>query len=307
MKRIFLIITTILLLSTSVTAIDLFIDTEEIDTDVSPTVIEGRTLVPVRAIFESLGATVEWNSETRTATGTRGDTTITLTLGSNVAYVNGEEKSLDVPAQSIDGRTMVPARFISEALDCDVTWHQETQTAAVANTLKGQHIYSSQADSHYHYNNFCNGKTYSEINLAEAVGRELVPCEKCVLFKTTSEPVDEFLYAKESVRLYYTGYTQNADGYVINLRIENDSDYTISGYIGPDAQVGNKKANMRLSFKAEPGRTAEGTITITNENLEKAGITDFKTIRASITIFDAKNNDKKLDFSTGFLIIRLKD
>lgn len=172
-------------LYTTAGAVDLYVDTALINTDVPPQVVDGRTLVPVRAIFEALDATVEWDGETQTVTGQRGDTTVIMKLGSTTAYVNGEERILDVPAQAVDGRTLVPARFISEALGCDVTWYQDTQTAAVADTMKGQQIYVTKTGSKYHYSNSCNGGTYYEATLAEAMGRGLTPCEKCVL--TSSE------------------------------------------------------------------------------------------------------------------------
>lgn len=181
MKRIIAAFIVCILLTISVNAVDLYVDMNLVQTDTPPTIVDGRTLVPVRAIFEALGATVEWDGDTRTATGTRGDVTVSIQIDNTTAYINGEEKTLDVPAQLINDRTMVPARFISEALGCDVTWYQETQTAAVADKLKGQHIFVTETGKRYHYDNSCNGGTYYEATLAEAVGRGLTPCEKCVL------------------------------------------------------------------------------------------------------------------------------
>jgi hypothetical protein len=90
--------------------------------DVAPRIENGRALVPMRAIFEAMGATVQWKSSTNTAIARRGDTEIKLVINSYIAYVNGYEVFLDVPAKIVDGRTLVPARFISEALGCVVTW-----------------------------------------------------------------------------------------------------------------------------------------------------------------------------------------
>lgn len=181
MKKSILAFLTAILLTVSASAVNLYIDTAKIETDVPPAVVNGRTLVPVRAIFESLGATVTWDQETKTATGTRDDVTVIITINDTTAYVNGEAKTLDVPAQLINNRTMVPARFISEAMGCDVTWDQATQTAAVANETKGQKIYVTKTGKRYHYDSSCNDGTYYEASLAEAMGRGLTPCEKCVL------------------------------------------------------------------------------------------------------------------------------
>lgn len=121
-----------------------------------------------------------------------------------------------------------------------------------------------------------------------------------------SQKPDELLFAKESVRFYYTGYTQTEEFFEVNLRIENDSDYTIDGRIGPDSLVGNKKIYMGLTCKTEPGRTSEGKITIKNSDIESAGLSDFKTIKASFMIHDTQNLPYQLDFGTGFITIRLK-
>ena len=180
MKRILSLLLALALLTTFAGAVNLYVDTNRVNTDVPPTIVNNRTLVPVRAIFEALGATVEWDSSTRTATGILDDTTVVIQIDNTTAYVNGEAKTLDVPAQIINNRTMVPARFVSEALACDVTWDGTTQTAAVAKELKGQKIYVTETGKRYHYDDSCNGGTYYEATLAQALGRGLTPCEKCV-------------------------------------------------------------------------------------------------------------------------------
>ena len=83
---------------------------------------------------------------------------------------------------------MVPARFISEAMGCDVTWYQQTQTVGVANELKGRQIYVTATGEKYHYDGSCNGGTYYPATLAEAMGRGLTPCDKCVLSGSTTVP-----------------------------------------------------------------------------------------------------------------------
>lgn len=99
--------------------------------DQPPIAESGRTLVPLRAIFEAFGATVNWDQATQTVTAVKGDTTIKLTLGSNTAYKNGTPITLDVPAKAVNGRTIVPVRFISESFGATVTWDQATQTVII--------------------------------------------------------------------------------------------------------------------------------------------------------------------------------
>jgi alpha-tubulin suppressor-like RCC1 family protein len=107
------------------------LDGKPIAFDQPPIIENGRTLVPMRAIFEALGATVYWNGDTRTVTATRGDTTIVLTVGSAAALVNGKRTELDVPAKLVNSRTLVPARFVAESLDCKVDWNNDTRTVVI--------------------------------------------------------------------------------------------------------------------------------------------------------------------------------
>lgn len=103
----------------------------EIACDQPPVIIEGRTLVPLRAIFEVLGAEVYWNNDTRSVTATRGDTTILLTIGSSILYRNGETIYMDVPGQIINDRTMVPLRAVSESFGSSVYWDNDTRTVRI--------------------------------------------------------------------------------------------------------------------------------------------------------------------------------
>ena len=99
--------------------------------DVSPRIINERTMVPLRAIFEALGATVEWNQEEKTVVSEKDDTTVIATIGQNVMKVNGEKKYMDIAPVVIDDRTLVPVRFIAEAFGCDVDWDQDSLTVDI--------------------------------------------------------------------------------------------------------------------------------------------------------------------------------
>ncbi len=111
--------------------ITVMVDWDEVKFDVPPTIIEGRTMVPLRAIFEALEAQVEWDPGTKTVTGSRGNTDIRLVAGSKLAEVNGKEVLLDVPATIISGRTLVPARFISEGFGANVSWDAKTRKVTI--------------------------------------------------------------------------------------------------------------------------------------------------------------------------------
>ncbi len=90
--------------------------------DTDPVIINDRTMVPMRAVFEGLGMTVSWDDITRRVTATGGGKEIVLTVGSENALVNGEGVDLDSPPIIIEGRTLVPLRFIGEASGLRVFW-----------------------------------------------------------------------------------------------------------------------------------------------------------------------------------------
>ena len=96
-----------------------------------PVSINGRVFVPLRGVFERMGAFVEWNPGTQTVTATRANSTVKLQIGSNNAWVDGSNTMMDAPARLMSGRTMVPLRFLSEALGASVNWYAQTQTVAI--------------------------------------------------------------------------------------------------------------------------------------------------------------------------------
>jgi hypothetical protein len=93
--------------------------------------VEGRTMVPLRAIFEALGATIEWDGPSWTVTATKGTTVVKLTVGEGQGYVNGKAVTLAVPAVLINSRTFVPLRFVGDALGAQVGWDQPSFTALI--------------------------------------------------------------------------------------------------------------------------------------------------------------------------------
>lgn len=102
-----------------------------IEFDVAPIIENDRTLVPLRAIFEALGAQVEWDGTTETVISAKGDDTCIFQIGNDKMFVNGEAKTLDVAAKIVDDRTLIPLRAVSEAYNCTVDWNGETRTVTI--------------------------------------------------------------------------------------------------------------------------------------------------------------------------------
>ena len=97
---------------------------------------DGRTYIPVRFVAERLGATVGWENETETVTIRKGNQTIRMSVGELWYTDNGVRKEMDVPAEymaSTDGnsRTMVPVRFVTEALGFQVEWDYPRQMVVI--------------------------------------------------------------------------------------------------------------------------------------------------------------------------------
>ncbi len=111
--------------------IQVFVNGEEIMFDVPPKIENGRTLVPMRAIFEALGAEVLWDDTTKTVTAKKGDNTVVLTIGENILYKNSSAVVLDTPAKIENSRTIVPVRAVSEGLSCFVSWDDATRSVII--------------------------------------------------------------------------------------------------------------------------------------------------------------------------------
>ncbi len=111
--------------------ITVIVDGKTVSFDQPPVLHNGRTMVPLRAIFEAINATVDWYANTQTAIGKKGNDTVHISIGSDMLLKNGKVKYLDVPAMLPGGRTLVPARAIAESFDCDVKWDGTTKTVTI--------------------------------------------------------------------------------------------------------------------------------------------------------------------------------
>lgn len=101
--------------------IDIDGETEELEA--VPYLTEGgRTMVPLRALGETLGAEFAWDGEKKQVTYRRGETVLVLTLGSATVLVNGVERAIDAPPQAVSGRTFVPLRVVTENLGFELKW-----------------------------------------------------------------------------------------------------------------------------------------------------------------------------------------
>lgn len=130
--------------------IRVFINGRAISFDQPPVMSNGNVLVPMRGVFEELGADVKWKSATQTITARKGATEIIIQIGSTFASVNGSTQQLSAPAAMVGGRTLVPLRFISEALGADVQWQAPSRTVVISSTGAGaSESYTPAQSEHY--------------------------------------------------------------------------------------------------------------------------------------------------------------
>ena len=120
---------------------------------VQPQMTNGRLLVPMRTIFEAMGATVNWDSTTQTITANRNDITIKMQINSTKVYRNDAEVNIDTPPTIINSSTLVPVRVIAESFNADVVWNDSLSFA--------RYIYIFDYDN-INTNNDCYGK-YKDI------------------------------------------------------------------------------------------------------------------------------------------------
>ncbi|MGG6309440.1 copper amine oxidase N-terminal domain-containing protein [Paenibacillus macerans] len=127
--------------------VKLFVNGEQPTTDVAPIVQDGSTLVPFRAISEALQAEVAYNPADKSITVTKDGVTLKLIINSKTAYVNGETQTLDTAATVVDGSTVVPVRFVSEAFEAIVKWEPVSQSVVIYNQSDASNTGTESTDN----------------------------------------------------------------------------------------------------------------------------------------------------------------
>lgn len=105
--------------------ISVYIDNKRVSFQANPYMENDRVMVPMRKIFEELGAAVTWDDDAQSVSAVKGQTTAILAIGLNIMYINGEPTTLDNPPVLIYDTTYVPPRAVSESLGCIVEWEND--------------------------------------------------------------------------------------------------------------------------------------------------------------------------------------
>ena len=114
--------------------ISVYVEGQKVSFDVPPQTINDRTMVPIRAIFEVMGATVNWDNATQTAICTKDNTVVKMTLNSKTEYINDVPYEMDVAPVIVDNRTLAPARYVAEAFGYFVNWDGNTKSVLINKT-----------------------------------------------------------------------------------------------------------------------------------------------------------------------------
>jgi FKBP-type peptidyl-prolyl cis-trans isomerase len=114
--------------------ISLAVNGQTIQCSQPPQIINGRTLVPLRDLDDALGAQTAWDANTQQVTVSNTVYNIAMTIGSTTLTVNGQAQTMDVAPVIIGGKTFLPARYVAEALGCQVTWDTTSQTVSISNS-----------------------------------------------------------------------------------------------------------------------------------------------------------------------------
>ncbi|MHB0912540.1 MAG: copper amine oxidase N-terminal domain-containing protein [Armatimonadota bacterium] len=117
--------------------VTVLVDRVAVRTDVPPINVEGRTLVPARPIFAALGAEVDWFPEEKHVVIQKNGDIIQLHIGESEAQIDDQVVPLDVSARIYRGRTMVPLRFVAEALGATVEYNPDTDTITIISNPQG--------------------------------------------------------------------------------------------------------------------------------------------------------------------------
>lgn len=175
MKKIIFILTFVLVITTCAFASNVSVQIngeivnfkDEQGNTVNAQIINDRTMVPMRKIFEILGVTISWDGENRIVTGVKGNTSIKLQIDNTIATktVNGNttEIVLDTAPTIVNNRTMVPLRFIAESLEKQVGWDASNRTAIIIDYGYFSNVLKTRATALYNFLNM--KKTYAEVNI----------------------------------------------------------------------------------------------------------------------------------------------
>ncbi|MBR2477057.1 MAG: copper amine oxidase N-terminal domain-containing protein [Clostridia bacterium] len=275
------------------TPVTVFIDDVQIDFDVEPIIESGRTLVPMRRIFEALGAKVDWVDETKTAVAVKDDLKIEITIDSNQMFKNQEIVELDVPAKLIDGRTLVPARAVSEGLGCKVEWNGDLRRVDITTT-------DAETDREYTYKELSHADTEKLLSMKNEFRYTF---EQMILpqnFYESSEVILTELKKKNPKVIQYVEALWDGFGIELVLQIQIDSE-TVYVFDEGEEITEELLLDSHTNILKQNGMDAENTFDVTYETTKDGNNVLLVTFR------DANSKDALYSIQCKYIAIVLTD
>lgn len=192
--------------------VNVVLDGETIIFDVPAQIINGRTMVPMRKIFESMGATVDWNNDTQTIIAQKKDITVIMQINNYVITVNGDNVMLDVPPQLVNSRTLVPARAVAESFNANVNWDGNTSTVFITTKYENNDIEAQEIITKNDFVNYIikNGQKTTDCYLLGKV------------FTENSEALFMYYYPESTKMMLGYHYEQNKNTFDVVFTLGDD-------------------------------------------------------------------------------------
>jgi len=200
-----------------------------------------RTYVPLRFVSQELGAEVKWEQDTQTATVKMTGKVISIKIGSSTPNVNGNTVNLDAPAIIINSRTMVPLRFIVEALDAKVAWDPETKAVKISKPNKTKELPPEKL------NNDTTSSLDSNLNSTES-GRAIIISTKVTPFMGKKSFVDVVVDSTNinGAVKYKTDRSSTIKniGEMLRLTADDDGKFTVTILDNNNVSIGTVEVNV---------------------------------------------------------------
>ncbi|MDU4694375.1 MAG: copper amine oxidase N-terminal domain-containing protein [Paenibacillus sp.] len=299
------------------TPISIYIDGSRLTTDQAPVVISGRVMLPLRAIFEALDATVNYNQTLQTVTAQKDSTTIVLKLKSRSATINNEAVLLDVPAQSIKGRTMVPVRFVSEALGQQVGWNNTTKIVTISSgTGSGGTGGGSSDPSPVAYvsardvGNNGDGRDL-EISFSKSSNESRVEQYRVMLVKATNASAFNLTAALKVGSANYTSLSPSGTDPVVNLSasardVDGSAIRENQSYVAYVLVIGKGNSANSLSNPSPSFTLSNGAAVAAPTNVKVSDVSDYGDGRDLNVTFTRASNESNIANYRVF-VVKTKD
>ncbi|WP_049894995.1 copper amine oxidase N-terminal domain-containing protein [Paenibacillus antibioticophila] len=295
--------------ASAATAISIYIDGARLSTDQAPVAVQGRVLLPLRAIFEGLGSTVDWNQSKQTVTATKGNTTVVLKMKSRTATINNQTVSLDVPAQAIGGRTMVPVRFVSEALGATVNWNSSARSVTIFSGSGGTDTSSLKAAQYVTLRDVANtgdGRDL-QVSFSRSTTESLVDHYRLLIVKASNASAFNLTAAlKVGSANYTTVQPNNTDQAVTLSSSARDVDGALiqsnQAYVGYVLTVGKGTYGSALSTASNSLTLDTGISVSAVTNVRINDVSDYADGRDAAVTFTRASNESNISEYRVFLV-----